>query len=220
MSEALHFGSMIVEGCISGYSILQLFLFLFFSSLLLSRTKEVTFVFVRAGYLFSLNHARLMVLMATIYAIYCVKVRVGWIGVFLSINLAFLSNDLVNHLLQWCDNLSENPHPEEQKESEPVTEDEFPGGCDYSIPAEEPEKPHFCKSSNKSTVTPSVINTQKESSVSKIVREEASSMDEVRRILNSKDHYEALGFPRHKKIDAAVLKKEYHKKVYTSSYCQ
>ncbi|KAL5736771.1 hypothetical protein ACOSP7_031235 [Xanthoceras sorbifolium] len=168
-------------------------------------------LFIVGGYLFSLNHARLVVLMATMYAIYFVKVRVGWLGVFLAINLAFLSNDVLNYLLQWCDNISENSHFEEQKESETVTEDEYSGECEYSIPADEPEKLHSCKSSSKPAST-SVISNQKESSCSKVVREESSSVDEMKRILNSMDHYEALGFPRHKKIDAIVLKKEYRKK--------
>lgn len=34
----------------------------------------------------------------------------------------------------------------------------------------------------------------------------------MRRILKSLNNYEAFGFNRHKKIDAAVLKKEYRKK--------
>ncbi|KAK4439616.1 hypothetical protein Salat_0296500 [Sesamum alatum] len=64
-------------------------------------------LFIVGGYLFSLNHARLVVLMATLYAMYCVKVRVGWLGVFLAINLAFLSNDVLNYLTNGVDNLSE-----------------------------------------------------------------------------------------------------------------
>lgn len=169
-------------------------------------------LFIVGGYLFSLNHARLVVLMATFYSLYCVKVRVGWFGVFLSINLAFLSNDLLNYLLQLCDNVSENSHFEEHKESETVSQDEFSGGCEYSIPTDEPERVHSCKSSSKSAATSSVINLQKDCSSSKVVKEETSSNDEMKRILNCMDHYETVGFPRHKKIDATVLKKEYRKK--------
>lgn len=180
----------------------------------ISRSNENSLYCATAGYLFSLNHARLVVLMATVYALYCVKVQVGWFGVFLSINLAFLSNDLLNYLLLLCDNVSENSHVEEQKEPETVTEDEFSGGCEYSIPTEEPEKLHSCKSSSKSAATASVINSQKESFCSKVVKEETNSIDEMKRILNSTDHYETLGFPRQKKIDATVMKKEYRKKVY------
>ena len=43
----------------------------------------------------------------------------------------------------------------------------------------------------------------------------SSSADEMRRILKSLNHYEALGFSRHKKIDDAVLKREYRKKVWS-----
>lgn len=163
--------------------------------------------------MFSLNHARLVVLMATVYAIYCVKVQVGWHGVLLAINLAFFSNDVLNYILQWCDKVTESPHFEEQKQSEEVMEDDFSTECDYSIPTDEPEKVHSCKSSSK-PATSAVINIEKEScSSSKVVKEETSSADEMQKILSSINHYEALGFPRHQKIDAATLKKEYRKKV-------
>ncbi|XP_017980598.1 PREDICTED: uncharacterized protein LOC18594632 isoform X1 [Theobroma cacao] len=167
-------------------------------------------LFIVGGYLFSLSHARLIVLIATTYSVYCVKVRVGWLGVFLSINLAFFSNDVLNYLLQCIDNASENTHYEEQKESKPVMEDDLSGECDYSIPTDEPEKVQSCKSSSKYSTT-SVIS-QKEFSAKRVVKEETSSADEMKRILNSTDHYEALGFPRHIKIDTALLKKEYRKK--------
>ncbi|XP_023542501.1 uncharacterized protein LOC111802385 isoform X1 [Cucurbita pepo subsp. pepo] len=168
-------------------------------------------LFIVGGYLFSLNHARLVVLMATVYATYCVKVRVGWPGVFLSINLAFLSNDALNYLLQWCDKASESSDFEEQKQSETVSEDEFSGESEYSIPTSESEKVHSCKSSTPTVVT-SVVDNQKEASCSKVTKEQTDSIDEMKRILNSGDHYEALGFPRHKKIDVIVMKKEYRKK--------
>ncbi|XP_057474051.1 uncharacterized protein LOC130762432 isoform X2 [Actinidia eriantha] len=169
-------------------------------------------LFIVGGYLFSLNHARLVVLMATIYALYCVKVRVGWLGVFLSVNLAFLSNDVFNYLLQWCDNLSESTHVEEQKESESFTEDDFSGECEFSVPIDEADKLHSCQSSIKTPATSSIINKQKESSGKQVVREDTFSINEMKRILNCINHYDALGFPRHKKIDATLLKKEYHKK--------
>ncbi|XVE52842.1 hypothetical protein DITRI_Ditri02bG0156700 [Diplodiscus trichospermus] len=168
-------------------------------------------LFIVGGYLFSLSHARLVVLIATTYSVYCVKVRVGWLGVFLSINLAFFSNDVLNYLLQCFDNMSENMHFEAQKETKPVVEDDLTGECEYCIPTGEPEKVHPCKSSSKSPTTTSVID-QREFSAKRVVKEETSSADEMKRILNSTDHYEALGFPRHIKLDAAILKKEYRKK--------
>ncbi|KAF9667015.1 hypothetical protein SADUNF_Sadunf16G0288900 [Salix dunnii] len=169
-------------------------------------------LFIVGGYLFSLNHARLVVLMATIYAIYFVKVQVGWHGVFLSVNLTFFSNDVLNFLLQWCDNVSESTQSDEHKESETVLEDEFSAECEFSFPVDESEKVQPCKSSSKPVASSSVVNNQKESSARKVVVEETSSTNEMKRILDSVNHYEALGFPRHKRIDVAILKKEYRKK--------
>lgn len=155
-----------------------------------------------------------MVLVGAMYAMYCVQVRVGWLGVFLAINLAFLSNDILNFLLQWFDNLSESSHAEEQKQSETVVEDDFSEECEYSIPTVESENLQSCKSSSKPPVTTSVVDNKKELSVNKVVKEQTCSIDEMRRILKSLNHYEALEFIRHKKIDAADLKKEYRKKVF------
>lgn len=151
--------------------------------------------------------------MATLYSIYCVKVRVGWPGVVLSINLAFFSNDVLSYLLQCCDNVNESTPSTEQKEAESATGDEYFGDSEFSSPCEEPEKVQSCKSSNKPPAASSIIVGKKELSTSKVVREEATSMDEMKRIMSCADHYEALGFPRHKKIDAMILKKEYRKKV-------
>lgn len=169
-------------------------------------------LFIVGGYLFSLNHARLVVLMATMYAIYCVKIRVGWHGVFLSLNLTFFSNDVLNFLLLWCDNLSESSHYEEQKESEPAIEDEFCAGSGYPVQVDESEKFQPSKSSTKKADISSVANNQKEPCASEVTADDMSSANEMKRILNSVDHYEALGFTRHKGIDVTVLKKEYRKK--------
>ncbi|XP_019425625.1 PREDICTED: uncharacterized protein LOC109334352 isoform X2 [Lupinus angustifolius] len=176
-------------------------------------------IFLVGGYLFSLNRARFVVLIGTTYALYSVQVQAGWLGVFLSMNLAFISNDVLNFLLQWFDNVSESSHSEQQQQqqqSEPIVEDDFSEECEYSTPSDESENLHSCKSSSKpaviATTTAPVVDKQKELSADKVVIEQASSIDEMRRILKSLDHYEALGFARHKKIDAGVLKKEYRKK--------
>ncbi|XP_058099680.1 uncharacterized protein LOC131244027 [Magnolia sinica] len=168
-------------------------------------------LFIVGGYLFSLNHARLVILMSTAYALYFVNVRAGWLGVFLSINLACLSNDIFSYLLHVYDGANESVHFEEHKEPEPIPED-FSGDCEYPPPTNESENVSSCKSSSKAPSTSKIVNFQENSSVSKVVKEESSSMDEMRRIFNSLNHYEALGFPRHKNIDVAVLKKEYRKK--------
>ncbi|XP_057949032.1 uncharacterized protein LOC131144415 [Malania oleifera] len=169
-------------------------------------------LFIVGGYIFSLNHARLVIFMATMYSIYCVKVRVGWHGVFISINLAFLSNDVLNYFLQWCDNVSVSSHAEEPKKSESVTDDDFSGECECTMPTDEDDKLFSCKSSSKASVTSSVVNNKTVSSVRKVFKEDTSSVVEMNRILKCIDHYEALGFPRSKKVDAIMLKKEYRKK--------
>ncbi|XP_068654349.1 uncharacterized protein [Aristolochia californica] len=169
-------------------------------------------LFMVGGYLFSLNHARLVILMATTYALYCVKVRVGWLGVSLSISLAFLSNDLLNCFLKGYEGGLESTDFEEHKESESIPED-FPEDSGYSSPASEPEKVSSCKSSSKTPGTSSFVNIQKAPSVGiRVERAEPVSLDEMRSILNSADHYEALGLPRHKNIDFLLLKKEYRRK--------
>ncbi|KAL9236524.1 hypothetical protein vseg_011182 [Gypsophila vaccaria] len=178
-------------------------------------------LFIVGGYLFSLNHARLVVLTATLYSIYSVKVRIGWVGPFLSVNLAFLSNDAFNYLLHWCDKLNESARSEEPKASEAFTEDNFSGECEYSFPSDDSEQQSASNSTEKiagkatsKTIlnTTSVLNSKKESPPSQVILEDKSSLVEMNRILSCTNHYEALGFPRHKKIDAALLKKEYRKK--------
>ncbi|XP_052179014.1 uncharacterized protein LOC127792530 isoform X2 [Diospyros lotus] len=186
------------------------------------------------GYLFSLNHARLVVLMVTVYAICCVKIRVGWLGVLLSINLSFLSHDVLNYLIRRCDNLSDSTHFEEQKGSEAFIEDDLSVECEYSVPIGEAEKSEFieddlsveceysvpigeaekssCKSSRETAATSSFVNVQKDSYAKQMVKEDTSSISEMERILSSMDHYEALGFPCRKTIDVVLLKKEYRRK--------
>lgn len=156
--------------------------------------------------------------MATLYSVYYVKVQVGWSGVLLSVNLAFFSNDVLSYWLQCCDNIRESTQSTEQRESEIATEDEYSGDCESSSPHEEPQKVQSCKSSSNHLASSSIIDKRKELSTRKVVREESSSLDEMKRIMSSVDHYEALGFPRHKKIDAMILKKEYRKMVCSSDH--
>lgn len=154
--------------------------------------------------------------MATMYSMYCVQIRVGWLGVFVAINLAFLSNDVLNYLIKWCDNLSETTHSEENKDPDSFTEDDFCTKCEYSSPIEvetEEEKLKSCKSATKPASPSSFVEKPRESAAKSVVREDVNSVIEMERILHSGNHYEALGFPCQKKIDGALLRKEYHKKV-------
>lgn len=194
-----------------------------------------------AGYLFSRKHARLVVLVATLYALHYVKVQIGWSGFFVSINLAFISNDALNCILQWCDNLSEKTQFEEQSFPDAFVEEEFRPASEFFNPPDEAEKVNptdeaekvnptnenekvkptvedekvqSCESLNKKQDSPAVvINKPKESTPVSVVKSDVNAINEMKRIIGCTDHYEALGLSRYKKIDAALLKKEYRKKV-------
>ncbi|KAK1281402.1 Chaperone protein dnaJ 15 [Acorus gramineus] len=167
-------------------------------------------LFVVAGYLFSLNHARPLILMATTYAVYCVKAHVGWVGVFLSINLSFFSNDLLNHFMERYDGVSEERHSEEPMKSESFVED-FSRDCGSS-PSTEAENTSSSESFCNTSSVPNIVNVQNNTSGNKVVKDDSSSLDEMKRIMDSKNHYEALGFLQENNIDVTVLRKEYYKK--------
>lgn len=190
-------------------------------------------LFIVGGYLFSRKHARLVVLIATLYALHCVKLQVGWSGILVSINLAFISNDALNCVLQWCDNLSEKTHFEEQSFPDSFVEDEFRPESEFFAPndekneevrpSDEPEKVHvhhmkepekgqYCNSTSAPASTTIIVNKQKEIASIAVVKDDVNAVNEMKRILSCVDHYEALGLSRYKKIDAIVLKKEYRKK--------
>lgn len=171
--------------------------------------RESFFIF--AGYLFFLNNARMVIFMTTLYALYLVKVRLGWHGVFLSLNLAFLSNDFLSYLFQVCQTAEASPHFDDEKESKLNFED-YSGDAEDFSHASEPEKVSSNKSSGRNSSSTSGRNSSSSNvdvkpatSVSGNVKIGSYPLDEMKRILNSSDHYEALGFPRHKRIDVGVL---------------
>ncbi|CAN6454577.1 unnamed protein product [Victoria cruziana] len=162
------------------------------------------------GYLFSLNHARLVVLMSTAYAIYCVKVRVGLLGVILSVNLAFLSNDLLDFVLQEYECVDEGSSPAHDAQAN-CSSEEFEYVSEHSSHSDDPIK----FPSKASCQMPNVlqhVEVHKKASANKVVKEDTNSLDEIKRILGSKNHYEAMGLARNTSIDLALLRKEYRKK--------
>ncbi|CAD5179968.1 uncharacterized protein LOC135641318 [Musa acuminata AAA Group] len=167
-------------------------------------------LFIGGGYMFSLNHARFLILMATAYAVYYINARVGLHGVFLSLSLSFISNDILNKLLQGYDGTDEGIH-EEQKEPEPFMED-FSVDSEDSPPKEAEEVTSYMSpcTTSKASHLPS---THKDASSSKVVMVESTSLVEMKRIMNSTNHYEVLGFLKSKTVDPKIMKKEYHKKV-------
>ena len=160
----------------------------------------------------SLKHARYVIPILTTYAIYCVAVRVGWLGVFLTLNLSFLTNDLLNKLLQGYEGSTEEEQFEDMKDSDPVM-DEFYRSCEFPpTPDSEPETVSYAKP-YCSAPTQDVLHVQKEEPPSKVVKSDSSSLDEIKRIMDGSNHYEVLGIPRNRSIDQKSLKKEYHRMV-------
>jgi DnaJ homolog subfamily C member 14 len=180
----------------------------------------------------SLNHARILILILTVYALYSVTSRVGWPGVLVSLNLSFLSNDFMVTLLHPPEDCTpEIPHSEQspQNKSDPVMED-FGSGFEYSTPPPAPpprsEPEHVSAESNpyRASSAPSVLCTEKVSpscssssssvaSSSRVVKSDVVSIAEIERVMKGSNHYEVLGVPRSRTVDPKILKKEYHKKV-------
>ncbi|URE41563.1 heat shock protein DnaJ [Musa troglodytarum] len=171
-----------------------------------------TMLLIVGGYMFSLNHARFLILMATAYAVYCVNAHVGLHGVLLSLNISFISNDILNNFLQGFDGNGKGIHVKEQKEPEQVIED-FPFDSENSPLTKETEDMTYSKSSCTTPKASKLSNTQKDASSSKVNIVDLTSLVEIERIMNSSNHYEVLGFLRNKNVDPNILKKEYHKKV-------
>ncbi|CAA6671795.1 unnamed protein product [Spirodela intermedia] len=131
-------------------------------------------------------------------------------GILLLTNLSFLSNDLLTTFLQGYDEAHEAGQREEPRKSEPIAED-FVGYGDFSSPGSKSGEDDTPKS-HKESDAGDVKNSKKDSSLSEVVKPDSSSLDEMKRIMDSSNHYEALGLPRNKSIDVALLKREYKKK--------
>lgn len=161
------------------------------------------------GSLFTLNHAHLAILITTIYSMYCAKVRGGWLGLILCVNMAFISNDILIHLLKVS-----------------VKEDEK--GC-FDDRTEERKRNNFCNghgstgSNGKQRKSPKsrptgesscdqFVQKHEELPTSNLAEASPSVGEEVLRIINSSDYYATLGLSRYENIDFAVLKRNYRKK--------
>lgn len=161
--------------------------------------------------MFSLNHARPLIFLSIAYSLYCAYVRVGWPGIFHSLNLAFLSNDLLNQFLQGYDHVAEGTHSEEHKHSEPF-EKNFPHDNDFFTPTTEAEN-IFEKKSCKVPSTTNSVNISSSCSCSKVIKTDTSSVDEMKRIMKSLNHYEALGISQNESLNQSILRREYRRKV-------
>ncbi|XP_066383308.1 uncharacterized protein [Miscanthus floridulus] len=178
----------------------------------LTLTPDDRLLCVNAGCMCSLKHARYVIPVLTSYAIYSVAVRVGWLGVFLTLNLSFLTNDLLNKLAQGYEGSTEESQFQDMKDSDPVM-DEFYRSCEFPpVPDSEPETVSSAKPYCSAPIQ-DVLHVQKEEPPSKVVKSDSSSLDEIKRIMDGSNHYEVLGVPRNRSIDQKTLKKEYHRMV-------
>ncbi|PKA66024.1 hypothetical protein AXF42_Ash010433 [Apostasia shenzhenica] len=168
-------------------------------------------LFIVGGYMVSRSYARVIVIVLAAYALYCVHARAGWSGIFLALNLSFLSNDLLHKLIQGYDCASEGSASEEQNASEPVVDD---SSSHFGFFAQTTNGDNVASSKPYVKVSGTgVISDDKFNVYSgKIAKIDSASIDEIKRIINCLDHYEAMGFIRTESIDAATLKKEYYKK--------
>jgi DnaJ homolog subfamily C member 14 len=96
----------------------------------------------------------------TTYDIYCVAVHVGWLGVFFTLNLSFLTNDLMNILLQGYEK-SEEIEFKEMKDSDLVM-DEFYCSCEFPSTTESEPKTMSSVKPYCSSPTQHVLHIQKE----------------------------------------------------------
>ncbi|XP_078428775.1 uncharacterized protein LOC144701007 [Wolffia australiana] len=162
-----------------------------------------------AGFMFCQRNARILILISSAYSVYSVYLHSGWIGVTMLVNLSFLSNDMLTMFLQECDHARESGQTEEPSVTVPAAE---------HVPQEdEVESPETEQGEDESTNPPEeseekTMSIGKHSPVNETIKSDSSSLYEMRRIMQSSSHYEALGFPRYKSIDALVLKREYRKK--------
>lgn len=154
-----------------------------------------SFFIIFGGLAFMLSHERVALLITTVYSVYCAWQYVGWLGLLLAFNLAFISSDVLIYFLKKNIDQQSRSNPFEQR-----------AGM-HGQPGFSDEPTHASSSENG----PSVDRNAGTPSTSG-VDSDVTSEDEVVRLLNCSDHYSALGLTRYQNIDVSILKREYRKK--------
>lgn len=144
------------------------------------------------GLSFTFSHEHIALSIITVYSVYCAWMYVGWLGLLLGLNLSFISSDALIFFLR--NNL--NKHRRTNSAFEQAA-----GFSGEQWNASSPEN----GSGLPSDRSPGVPSTSGFDS-------DVTSEDEVGRLLNSTDHYSALGFSRFENVDVSILKREYRKK--------
>lgn len=157
------------------------------------------FFFLNLGVLYRLKHERLAVFVVNLYSVYCAWTYVGWLGLIFGLNLSFVSSDILIFFLR--NNVNDYRRPNSSPDQTTGVQGEpsfYSGG---SVPPSADDV--YVHTADRGTGIPSTSGFDTD----------MTSEDEVLRLLNSTDHYSALGLSRFQNIDASVLKKEYRKKV-------
>ena len=126
---------------------------------------------------------------------YCAWTYVGWLGLLVALNLAFISSDILIYFLK--NNINQNRSPEGSTEQTPGMEGQqgfFNSDQTYSSAFE--TGPGY--SADRSPGAPSTSGADSET----------TSEDEVVRLLNCTDLYSALGLSRYENVDVSILKTE------------
>ncbi|KAF9620913.1 hypothetical protein IFM89_015310 [Coptis chinensis] len=146
---------------------------------------------------FKMHYERFALLSTTIYSIYCAKTYVGWLGLFLGLNLSFISSDILIHFLQ----RNMNDHSRSSRPHEETAGWKNQPGSFSSDPMHASSET-FGRSVDRDSGVPSTGGDDAE----------LTSGDEIVRLLNSTDHYAALGLLRYETVDLSLLKREYRRK--------
>ncbi|KAF4354312.1 hypothetical protein G4B88_007441, partial [Cannabis sativa] len=157
------------------------------------------FVIVLGGLAFALSCERVALFISTVYSVYCAWTYVGWFGVLVAFNLAFVSSDILIYFLK--NNINQSRSAEGSTEQTPGMQGQqgfFNSDQTHSSAFE--TGPGF--SADRSPGAPSTSGTDSET----------TSEDEVVRLLNCTDLYSVLGLARYENVDVSLLKREYRKK--------
>ncbi|XP_006650851.1 uncharacterized protein LOC102699671 [Oryza brachyantha] len=157
-------------------------------------------IIILGGASFFLKHERFALLVTCLYSMYCAKSYVGWLGLLLSLNLSFISSDVLVQFLK--NNVDDNKSTGSSRNSgQNSGRSGFFGEFQQSS-ADNTSQSGYAQPSDRGPGDPSTSGAEKE----------LNSEDEVARLLNCTDHYSALGFHRYESIDVSLLKREYKKK--------
>lgn len=166
---------------------------------------------IAAGIAFALNHEHLALLITIMYSVYSAKFHVGWLGMVLCMNLAFISSDILICFLK--NNASEGKERgfDPQAEGTNGRARNF-SHAGYSGPRSEEGNFASARQFGGNSQYSQSEDSESGPSTSGLAGGDPSSEEEVFRLLDSPDHHAVLGLSRYQNIDVAVLKKEYRKK--------